>query len=146
MSEPVESSKRDVKNHVSHIVIFIVLLTAPFFFSVTDNDRGIRVFGYSPPELCYSKNLFKISCPGCGLTRSFIHLAHFEIASSFRLNRCGILVYILLLVHLGLHLRMAASERPLSPSVNRLRTVSPVVVAVLLCLNWIINLITGKLV
>jgi len=39
-----------------------------------------------PWELCTLKRLTSIPCPGCGLTRSLIHLAHLRFIDAFELN------------------------------------------------------------
>lgn len=41
------------------------------------------------PPLCQMKLLTGLDCPGCGLTRSFIALAHGQFAESFRFNPAG---------------------------------------------------------
>jgi Protein of unknown function (DUF2752) len=41
------------------------------------------------PELCGSRALFGIECPGCGLTRSFIALSHGDLAGSLAYHRVG---------------------------------------------------------
>ena len=41
------------------------------------------------PETCSSKVLFDFECAGCGLTRSFIHLAAFRPLESLRIHRAG---------------------------------------------------------
>jgi hypothetical protein len=41
------------------------------------------------PELCGSRALFSIECPGCGLTRSFVALAHGDLARSLTYHRVG---------------------------------------------------------
>jgi hypothetical protein len=41
------------------------------------------------PETCPSRSLFHTECPGCGLTRSFVHLAHGDWAASLKVNRVG---------------------------------------------------------
>lgn len=45
--------------------------------------------GVVAPESCLAKRIFGFACPGCGLTRSFIHLAHGDLAASLRCNRVG---------------------------------------------------------
>jgi hypothetical protein len=41
------------------------------------------------PPLCGSRALLGVECPGCGLTRSFIALAHGEVEQSLRFHRLG---------------------------------------------------------
>ena len=55
-------------------------------------DQKVAVTGFLSlpmPELCLSKSLWGLKCPGCGLTRSFIHLAHGRFHESMSLNRIG---------------------------------------------------------
>ena len=44
------------------------------------------------PPLCGSRVFFGVECPGCGLTRSFVALAHFDWQQSVKYNRVGWLV------------------------------------------------------
>jgi len=52
--------------------------------SVPGLGEGVRL-----PETCMSLRLFGISCPGCGLTRSFVAMARGEVVESFHLNPMG---------------------------------------------------------
>ncbi|WP_339733853.1 DUF2752 domain-containing protein [uncultured Gimesia sp.] len=62
-------------------------------FSMRNLDTGkvqVSWLPYIPiPELCGSRALFGVSCPGCGLTRSFIALAEGDLATSIQLNQIG---------------------------------------------------------
>ena len=49
------------------------------------------------PESCGSRVFFGIDCPGCGLTRGFIHLSRGDIWSAWHLNRVSWLLAIALL-------------------------------------------------
>jgi len=46
------------------------------------------------PELCLWRRLANMHCPGCGLTRGFIHLMHGDFASAWRTNAAGWLVFL----------------------------------------------------
>lgn len=41
------------------------------------------------PETCMSRRIFGVSCPGCGLTRSFVAIAHGEFYLAARANPMG---------------------------------------------------------
>jgi hypothetical protein len=41
------------------------------------------------PESCMSRRLLGLSCPGCGLTRSFVALARGQVKESFCFNPMG---------------------------------------------------------
>lgn len=47
---------------------------------------------------CIFKKLFNISCPGCGLTRSFRALLRLDIISSFKYNIFGPILFIIIIV------------------------------------------------
>jgi len=42
------------------------------------------------PELCTLRRFTGINCPGCGLTRSFIALAHGDVRSAWIFNPAGV--------------------------------------------------------
>lgn len=44
---------------------------------------------------CIFKALFNISCPGCGLTRSFIAIINLDFYSAFNYNILGIPIFII---------------------------------------------------
>jgi hypothetical protein len=92
------------------------------------------------PETCGCKLFFGIPCPGCGLTRSFVHLAHGRWAQSWQAHHLGWLLASALVFQFPY--RFAAMRWPerrfLTPRFSRWfgRTV-----IALLIVNWI--LITG---
>lgn len=47
---------------------------------------------------CIFKKLFNISCPGCGLTRSFRSILKFDIISSFKYNIFGPILFIIIII------------------------------------------------
>ena len=49
------------------------------------------------PDTCLSRRVLGVSCPGCGLTRSFVALAHGNPASAFRFNPMGPVLFLICL-------------------------------------------------
>jgi hypothetical protein len=45
------------------------------------------------PGVCTFKRLLGIGCPGCGLTRCFISIAHGDLAAAWAYNPMGILLF-----------------------------------------------------
>jgi hypothetical protein len=62
------------------------------------------------PGLCPSQTLFGAECPGCGLTRSFVSLAHGHLQESLHFHRVGWLFA--LLVVLQFPYRLLALRNP----------------------------------
>ena len=46
------------------------------------------------PELCTMRRMTGVNCPGCGLTRSFISLAHGDLRSSWLYNPAGVFWFV----------------------------------------------------
>ena len=66
-------------------VAFIVAVLAFVLVEVPGGRvafRGLRE--YPLPPSCVSRSLFGLNCPGCGLTRSIIHLAEGDWSASWR--------------------------------------------------------------
>ncbi len=49
----------------------------------------VTFFGWDVPVMCTWRRILGIECPGCGLTRSFVFLAHGELVEGFRMNALG---------------------------------------------------------
>jgi hypothetical protein len=49
----------------------------------------------SLPPFCMSTRLFGITCPGCGLTRSFVAVAHGEYVLALQMNGLGPVLFFL---------------------------------------------------
>ena len=88
------------------------------------------------PESCMSRTALGIPCPGCGLTRSFIALAHGEFARSWNYNRMGWVLALLTAAQVPY--RLWALRHPTGAPLGR---IFPHVLAstliVMLILNWI---------
>lgn len=62
---------------------------------LTGDSEHVSVFGFDVPVLCTWRRLTGLPCPGCGLTRSFVLLAHGQVLAAFRANLLGPLVFLL---------------------------------------------------
>ena len=47
--------------------------------------------GFVLPQLCAFRGFLGVNCPGCGMTRSFIYLAHGNWQASWEMHRLGFL-------------------------------------------------------
>lgn len=54
----------------------------------------VALGSWTLPELCQSKRVFQIDCPGCGLTRSFIFMAHGEVLAAFKMHPTGAILFL----------------------------------------------------
>ena len=89
-AEPYRDSKRPAL-HWEMVAICLAVLVVSLLFEVRSDDR-VAFFAlpsHPLPETCGFHALFGIPCPGCGLTRSFVHLAHGRWAQSWRAHHLG---------------------------------------------------------
>lgn len=51
--------------------------------------EAVSLFGFDVPVLCTWRRFTGMSCPGCGLTRSFVFFAHGRLREAFEMNVFG---------------------------------------------------------
>jgi hypothetical protein len=92
MSQPKQSADRS--EHLWILGIALVAIVGSFVLQQA-NYGGLYVWvpgldaRITFPESCMSRRLLGVSCPGCGLTRSFVALAHGQVRESFAFNPMG---------------------------------------------------------
>jgi hypothetical protein len=79
---------------VGSLVVMVIALTA------SSSDEVVQLFGYDVPIMCTWRRLFGVSCPGCGMTRSFVFMAHGAIIEAFRMNMLGPPLFTVVLVQI----------------------------------------------
>lgn len=71
----------------------IAILLCSWIMSTGDGRQvllpGVGVL----PEICTLHARLGVDCPGCGLTRSFIHLAHGDLRAAWTLSPVGLLLF-----------------------------------------------------
>jgi hypothetical protein len=103
----------------------------------------------SLPGLCLTRSVAHMDCPGCGMTRSFVAMAHGDLRQAFRSHRLGPPLFLLVLAQVPLGalalLRPIRGHDPTRP--YRMGIVSPdcagLLVTLALVANWAYNLATG---
>ena len=70
------------------------VLTLSCVLRVESSEQVVMpVINQALPGICTYKTWFGIGCPGCGLTRCFISLAHGDFSAAWRFNPAGILFF-----------------------------------------------------
>ena len=101
------------------LLISIFVLVMAMLLRVQPDQRvSIRGLGRLPlPGLCFSREFFHVSCPGCGLTRSIVFLAAGDLAGSIRMHRLGWLMALSILAQIPYRILCLRHPRP--PTENR---------------------------
>ncbi len=129
-------------------VLMAAILAMAFAFAMVEVPEGrvaVRGFPDHPlPETCGARSLFGVRCPGCGLTRSFIHLAEGDWRASWRSHRLGWMIAAL--VAFQIPYRMLAILQPKRSPISTRWTgrIAWAVIALLLA-NWLVEVVAGRL-
>jgi hypothetical protein len=77
--------------HGSMLCLALVVIACSLLFEINDAGRvALRWLPNHPlPELCGSRVLLGVDCPGCGLTRSILALVAGDLAMSFSYHPVG---------------------------------------------------------
>lgn len=133
-----DRTKAAVRHHVELLIgsLAIVLLSLAFRVGAdgavqVGQDGWLRL-----PPLCGSRILFNVDCPACGLTRSFVFLAHGDWAEAAAAHRVGWVVALALLAQIPYRI-VAIRRRQARPLGGwPVRFIAWVVIAALL-INWL---------
>lgn len=89
-------------------------------FLLTPGLERVAIAGFELPELCGFKRWTGMSCPGCGLTRSWTYFAHGELLAAFRMNPVGPVLFLaaVLQVPISGYRLVRRWRRPPSPQVD----------------------------
>ncbi|MEX2175787.1 MAG: DUF2752 domain-containing protein [Pirellulaceae bacterium] len=103
-SEPlVPHTRPDPLYHIAILAMCASVLGLAFVLSVRDGTQVlVPVLGRPLPELCMFKRMTGWSCPGCGMTRCFISLAHGDLRAAWHYNPAGLLLFAVMAVQIPL--------------------------------------------
>ena len=94
---PVHAMKSDRSMQLLILAIALVVWALAASMRTVDSERV--AFSFMPsfvlPQVCMSRTLLHVDCPGCGLTRSFIAMAHGDLAAAWHFHRVGVLLSLL---------------------------------------------------
>lgn len=135
-THPLATGRIDASRHGVMLLLAIAIMTAAAMLEVLPGERvAVRGLSQYPlPQLCMSRAIFNLSCPGCGLTRSFIHLAHYQWQAAWHVHRLGWLLAALVAGQVPYRaLVIAGQVRPLSAAAAQSLAFA---VVGLLVVNW----------
>jgi hypothetical protein len=98
MTEESYSKSRQSRHRMMLAIACIVVVLAVLFQVRSDQRVEFRCLpGLPMPETCWSRSLFRVKCPGCGLTRSIVYLTHGDWQASWAMHRMGMLMALVIL-------------------------------------------------
>lgn len=85
--------RRDQQSDGMMLVVAIGIVVLSIL--LTPSESVLTLWGWEVPPLCVFKNLTGADCPGCGLTRSFTYMGHFDPRAAFDRHWLGPALYAL---------------------------------------------------
>jgi hypothetical protein len=130
-----------LRRHREMLVASILILAIAFLLQVRKDDQvAPALFPNCPlPSTCLSRSLFGIDCPGCGLTRSFVLLAHGDWQASLARHRLGWLLAVAVALQIPYRLTglLRRNKEPLGRRIPKLFGLA--LIAALIG-NWLLRL------
>lgn len=80
----------------------VAVLLAARMLSLHGGQVVLPLVAWPLPTLCTLRRWTGLECPGCGLTRSLVALAHLDAVAAWQFNPAGVLLFVLALVHIPL--------------------------------------------
>ena len=62
---------------------------------LSPSAEAVRILGVELPPLCGFRRLTGWSCPGCGLTRSFVFMGHGMLVDAWGVHKLGPALFVL---------------------------------------------------
>ncbi len=140
LDRPQTAARR--RHHLGMLAGSFAVIGLAFLLEVHADQRVAFRFlsGVPLPETCPSRTIFHVECPGCGLTRSFVHLAHGDWRASWNIHHVGMLLALAVVLQIPYRLIALRSPAgaPLGASFPRYFGAGLIV---LLVVNWLMNLL-----
>jgi hypothetical protein len=145
VAEPARPLATVPGRRVHHQVLLVstAVVVLSFLLEVRPDERvclrGMR--RWALPPSCASRTWFGTDCPGCGLTRAMVHLAHADWNAAFRTHRlAGVLAFTILLQFPYRILCLSQGRPPLGTLAPRLY--GHFLIAALI-VNWLVGQFIG---
>ena len=140
MGEVLKSAIRSrILRHKGRSVWFL-LLTVVFVTSLALPEDTAS----SGPTLCMVKQLTGFDCPGCGMSRAFVHLWHGDITTAITFHPLVLVVVpVLLVLWICLAIELLAGREILSNLPSRAVNRASICLAAAFVLVWLVRTAAG---
>lgn len=142
LEEQERRRERQRKRHRSMLWIATTVVVLSFVMQVKGETqvafRGL--LGFPLPELCGSRALFGIECPGCGMTRSILSLARGDWERSLEFHRIGWVMALVIVLQIPYRIYRLHELKSKVPNSRWPMWFGNCLIALLL-INWLYDLV-----
>lgn len=93
--------RASVTHHLVILGFCAAAILGAFLLGINKTDHLATPWLNIPlPSVCQFRNLTGLDCPGCGLSRAFVSIAHGRIAEAWNYNGASLLVFAFVLVQI----------------------------------------------
>src|SRR5262245_59517599 len=129
--------------HLAVLTLCSLVIVASLVLGIEGSTRVVlRGTHISVPGVCWFRRLLNLNCPGCGLTRSFISLAHGRPQDAWYYNPAGPLLFLVVVAQVPYHGgQLWRQWRGLRPwQLGKYATIPTLIVAGALFAQWLVRL------
>jgi hypothetical protein len=127
------------RRHREVLWISVAVVALSFVLSVDADRVAMWWLPQRPlPQICGARAMFNVDCPSCGLTRSFIHLAHGRLQAAWENHRVGPLLALMTVLQIPYRLLCLRRGPVLKPVLARV--ISYGLILALLG-NWVVEMV-----
>lgn len=139
--EGTRSDALFVRRHREMLALACGIIVLSFLLVVRNDEHAAFILlpNWPIPTTCPSQTIFHVDCPGCGLTRSFIFLAHGNWHEALLRNRMGWLVALAVIAQIPYRIvaLLGRNRRPLG---RHIPDVIGIMLIVALIGNWALKM------
>ena len=125
----------DATGHVAVLLFCGAILAGSVV--LTPGEAGLSLLGYRWPFTCWLYETIGIRCALCGMSRSFVALAHGDLSAALRFHRLGPAVFALFCLQVPYRLyALALRPKPMNAWLSRLHVGLVTLIGVAVFVNW----------
>ena len=101
---PQRIYKPELVYRVFVLLVSTAAIALSFVMTIQDDQQVYLPFINQPiPDVCGSRMLFGVDCPGCGMSRAFISISDLEIDRALTFNSACLVVYLFVALQIPWH-------------------------------------------
>lgn len=130
--------------HIVSVLAILGVFTIAAIAYIQKDVAFINFIGLNHYEIgkCFYREHFGITCPSCGLTRSFISIENFRFRDAFSFNRVGIMIYLLFIFVLVFNV-FGICKAKITGYIGKCIAVYAVLICLVLVISWVLNFFFG---